>query len=82
MSAGDPDALMDAEGVAQLLHVDLSWVRSATREGVIPSVPLGRWRRYRRSSVLAWVEQLEQPGRPVRLRSASPKTLSRPKAAA
>lgn len=64
------DRLLTAEEVADLLNVKVSWVRSATREGALPSVPLGRWRRYRLSSVLAWVEQCEHPGRPVGLRSA------------
>ena len=66
------DPLMTAHEIAELLNVKVSWVRSATREGKIPTVPLGRWPRYRRASVLAWVEQLERPGRPVRLRSVKP----------
>jgi excisionase family DNA binding protein len=70
----EPDRLLTAHEVADLLGVHLSWIRSATREGTIPSVPLGRYRRYRRSSVLAWVDDLEQPGRPVRLRSVTPRT--------
>lgn len=54
------DRLLTAEEVADLLTVSVSWVRSATRENAIPSIPLGRWRRYRKSAVLAWVEQLEE----------------------
>jgi excisionase family DNA binding protein len=65
------DPLMTAAEVAEMLSVEVSWVRSASREGTIPTVPLGRWRRYRRSSVLAWIEQCEQPGRPVRLRTGA-----------
>jgi excisionase family DNA binding protein len=72
--SSEDNRLLTADEVADLLHVDVSWVRSATRDGVIPTVPLGRWRRYRRSSVLEWLERLEQPGRPVRLRSVAPKT--------
>jgi excisionase family DNA binding protein len=68
------DRLLTAEEVADLLGVHVSWVRSQTREGVIPSVPLGRWRRYRRSSVLAWLEQQETPGRPAKLRTVHPRT--------
>jgi excisionase family DNA binding protein len=71
--AGDADALLTAEDVARLLSVDVSWVRAQTRAGAIPVVALpGRWRRYRRASVVAWVEKLERPGRPVRLRSVPP----------
>jgi excisionase family DNA binding protein len=65
--------LLDAEGVAQLLGVHVSWVRSATRSGMIPSIFLGRWVRYRRESIEAWLAELEQPGRPVKLRSAQPR---------
>jgi excisionase family DNA binding protein len=68
--AGGLDALLTAEDVAWLLAVDVSWVRAQTRAGTIPVVALpGRWRRYRRSAVLAWIEACEQPARPVRLRS-------------
>ena len=50
------DRLLNAQEVADLLDVHVSWVRSATREGAIPTVALGRWRRYRRSSIIEWVE--------------------------
>ena len=63
VAAGSPDALLDAEQVAALLNVHASWVLSAARSGVLPSVALGRWRRFRRSSVLSWVEELETPAR-------------------
>jgi excisionase family DNA binding protein len=67
------DRLMTAAEVADMLDVKVSWVRSATREGTIPHIRLGRWVRYRRSSVLAWIEQCEQPGRSVRLRTVTSK---------
>ncbi len=73
VAAGD-DRLLTAAEVAQLLSVDVSWVRSASRSGAIPCVPLpGRFVRFRRQAILDWVEALEQPGRVVKLRSAEPR---------
>jgi excisionase family DNA binding protein len=54
------DRLLDAREAAQLLNVKVSWVREATRDGRLPCVPLGRYRRYRRERLLAWIEQQEQ----------------------
>ena len=62
------DRLLTADEVAELLAVPMSWVRSATREGAIPVVELGRYRRYRESAVLAWLDECSKPGRPVALR--------------
>ena len=50
------DRLLDAKEVAQLLNVKESWVRDATRDGRLPCVTLGRYRRYDRGDVLAWLE--------------------------
>jgi excisionase family DNA binding protein len=52
------DRLLDAAEVAELLHVPVSWVRAETRAGRIPHLELGRYKRYDRAAVLAWlVEQ-------------------------
>jgi excisionase family DNA binding protein len=53
--------------VAQLLGVPKSWVYEQSREGRIPTVTLGRYRRYRREAIEAWVAQLESPARGARL---------------
>ena len=58
-----PDRLLTAADVADLLNVAESWVRAATRDGRLPHVPIGRWRRYQRDAVLAWVEQQAVGGR-------------------
>ena len=50
------DRLMNAGEVADLLQVRLSWVREATREGRLPHIALGRYRRYRRAEILAFIE--------------------------
>jgi excisionase family DNA binding protein len=55
----DPDALLTAAEAAALLRVSERWVTDAGREGRLPSVPLGRNRRYRRSTILAFIERQE-----------------------
>jgi excisionase family DNA binding protein len=52
-------SLLSAGEVAQLLGVPVSWVYEQSRRGRIPTVTLGRYRRYRRDSIEAWLEQLE-----------------------
>jgi excisionase family DNA binding protein len=54
--------LLTADDVADLLGVTAGWVYEQSRAGRIPTVTLGRYRRYRLESVLAWVEQLEGKG--------------------
>jgi excisionase family DNA binding protein len=51
------DRLITAAEVAELLAVPVGWVREHTRSGLLPSIPLGRYRRYDRADVLAWQEQ-------------------------
>ena len=62
------DALLTANEVADLLRVTRGWVYAETRARRIPHVRLGRYVRYRRSAVEAWVGELEaaSTGRPVR----------------
>ena len=56
----DPDdPLMTAGEVALLLRVTTAWVYAQTRAERIPHVALGRYRRYRRSAVLQWIEDRE-----------------------
>jgi excisionase family DNA binding protein len=66
---GVTDRLLDAREVAEFLNVPVSWVRESTRSGAMPHVQLRRYRRYRGSAVLAWLEECSRPGRPVALRS-------------
>jgi excisionase family DNA binding protein len=65
------DRLLTAGEVAELLAVPVSWVRESTRSGSMPCVPLGRYRRYDRQDVLAWLESCKRPGRPIVLRTRS-----------
>lgn len=53
------DRLLTAPEVAEILGVPCSWVYEQSRNGRIPTVTLGRYRRYRRAAIEAWLEQLE-----------------------
>jgi excisionase family DNA binding protein len=51
------DRLLTAKEVAELLAVPESWVREATREGRIPHLRLGRYRRYQPAAIDAWLAE-------------------------
>jgi excisionase family DNA binding protein len=57
--ATDPDQLLTAAEVAVVLRVSERWVQDSGRSGRLPSVPLGRNRRYRRGTVLEYVARSE-----------------------
>jgi excisionase family DNA binding protein len=59
-----PDRLLAAGELAELLNVPESWIREHTRSGAIPHVRLGRYVRYDRDDVLAWVEETKAGGGP------------------
>jgi excisionase family DNA binding protein len=63
------EKLLDAKQVADWLGVPESWVRESSRSGAIPTVALGRYRRYRREDVEAWLAACSRPGRPIVLRA-------------
>ena len=54
------DVLLTADEVASFLRVTRGWVYAETRARRIPHVRLGRYVRYRRSTVEAWVSELEE----------------------
>jgi excisionase family DNA binding protein len=58
------DRLLEAKEIAELLGVPERWVREHTRSGAIPHVQLGRYVRYDRGDVVAWVESLKAGGGP------------------
>ena len=66
------DRLLDAGEVAELLHVPVRWVRETTRSGKLPCVALGRYRRYDRADVLAWLEEQKTGGAGMRFRKHRP----------
>jgi len=49
------EPLLTASQVAELLSVPESWVRDATRDGRLPHLKLGRYRRYQTSAITAWL---------------------------
>ncbi len=42
-----------------MLGVPKTWVYEQSRKGRIPTVTLGRYRRYRAEAITRWVEKLE-----------------------
>ncbi|MCH9031308.1 MAG: helix-turn-helix domain-containing protein [candidate division Zixibacteria bacterium] len=54
---------MTPQQVAEMLCVKLSTVYSWTHMGFIPTVKLGRLIRFRRSSLVRWLELRESKGR-------------------
>ena len=67
----DPQALLTAEQVAQRLGVTIGWVYSRSRSGQIPTVTLGRYRRYRSEAIEAWVRELARTS-PLSVRGPRP----------
>jgi len=52
-------SLLTAAEVAELLGVPTSWVYGQSRAGRIPTVRLGRYRRYRPEAIEDWVARIE-----------------------
>jgi len=52
-------SLLTAGQVAELLGVPTSWVYEQSRLGRIPTVMLGRYRRYRRAALEGWILRIE-----------------------
>ena len=57
------ERLLTAAEVADLLAVKESWVREATRDGRLPHLRLGRYRRYRREELERWLSEQQAGGR-------------------
>jgi excisionase family DNA binding protein len=53
------ERLLNAAEVAELFAVPESWVREHTRNGSLPRIQLGRYIRYRREAIVAWLESQE-----------------------
>ena len=59
--AQDPDELLDARQVAELLGCSIdTWYRRASAPGAPPAIGGARNRRWRRGAVVAWVRQQER----------------------
>jgi excisionase family DNA binding protein len=70
---GGPDRLLEAAEVAAMFSVPERWVREATRAGRLPCVRLGRYVRYDRGDVLAWVEAQKTGGAAMTFRKHRPR---------
>lgn len=66
--AGEP--LLTADEVAEVLRVSKAWVYAETRAQRLPHVRLGRYVRYRRSAIAAWIDALEASSVPGLRRAA------------
>jgi excisionase family DNA binding protein len=64
------EPLIDAEQLAAALNLPQTWIEQAAREGRIPSVQAGRWRRFKRAAVEGALEQ----GRNTDPKTATPPT--------
>jgi excisionase family DNA binding protein len=53
------DDLLTAGEVATLLRMTSAWVYAETRRNRIPHLRLGRYVRYRRSTIVAWMSEVE-----------------------
>jgi excisionase family DNA binding protein len=51
--------LLTADEVAGLLRMTPAWVYAETRRNRIPHMRLGRYFRYRRSAIEAWIREIE-----------------------
>ena len=63
----DLPLVLDAAQVAQLLNLNIDYVRKLTREGTLPAsrLPGGRTYRYFRDDILAWLRaQRVRPAEP------------------
>ena len=54
------DGLLTADEVASMLQVTPAWVYAQTRQHRIPHMRLGRYVRYRRSALQAWMQDMER----------------------
>jgi excisionase family DNA binding protein len=54
--------LLTAEEVAELLSVPRTWVYRAARDGALPSVRCGRYRRFDVSDVDRWISEQKGSG--------------------
>ncbi len=54
------EELLDAVGVAAWLGVTPAWVYAETRAGRLPHICVGRYYRYRPSSIEAWLREQER----------------------
>ena len=62
-SAPGPSRLLEAEDVADMLGMTTDWIYREVRAGRLPHIRLGRYVRFRRESIDAWLDACEHSGR-------------------
>lgn len=62
-SAPGTNRLLEAEDVADMLGMTTDWIYREVRAGRLPHIRLGRYVRFRRESIDAWLEACERGGR-------------------
>lgn len=85
-SSADPTApteIITASEVAALLRMTPAWVYAETRRNRIPHMRLGRYFRYRRATIDAWMNELERDsnGAPIVLSAQLNRAPAKPAAA-
>ena len=53
-------ALLDPRQVAEILNVPVSWVYSQAESGALPSLKVGKYRRFRRNEIEAWLDKKQE----------------------
>ncbi len=61
-SAVDTEPALTAEQLGAAMNLPASWLEAAGRDGRIPSIQAGRWRRFQRSAVEAALSSERRPG--------------------
>ena len=49
--------LLDSQQVAAILNVPISWVYSAAERGELPSLKIGKYRRFHRDELDEWLDK-------------------------
>ena len=62
-STPSPGRLLEAEDVADMLGMTTDWIYREVRADRLPHIRLGRYVRFRRESIDAWLDAREHGGR-------------------
>lgn len=73
------DEVLTAREVAEWLRLSESQVNAKARAGELPSFTVGRWRRFRRTSVQAWLDEQERLSRMGETEQSGRAALERPR---
>ncbi len=56
-----PESLLDAEQLAKLLGVDTAYIYNQARTRKIPSIKLGKYRKFSPSQIKKWLDRKNTP---------------------